>query len=347
MTSSESRHNEPLVVWLSWLLRWLLIAVWFLCKVLLIGWASLALYYSPLPWGWLRIVLALAFLAFGIWVFWWARRQRMYLVFAGLFLVVLIWFVSIRPTHDREWRPDVAVMPRVTIDGDRVRITGVRNFDYRSRTDFTPRWEEREVEVSHLTSIDFFVSYWMPGPVAHTFLSFNFDNAPPLCMSIEARPVKGDGFSPIPSMFKQFELIYVVGDEQDVVGVRTNHRDEDVFMYRINTSAASARGLFLIYLDRINQLADHPEWYHLLSNNCTLNIVRYARAVGKPGGFDIRFVLNGWVDRWLYSLGLLDTSMPFRELRERSLINAAAQAAGDSPDFSERIRAGLPMPSQH
>lgn len=344
MPATESRPNKSPVSWLAKLLRWLLMAAWFLCRVLLIAWPTLAIYWSNLPWAWLRLVLALAFLMFSAYVFWWARRLRMYVLFAGLFFIVLMWFISIRPTHNRPWRPDVAVMPRVTIDGDRVRITGVRNFEYRSRTDFTERWEEREVQVSHLTSIDFFVSYWMPGPVAHTFLSFNFDNAPPLCMSIEARPVAGEGFEPIRSMFKQFELIYVVGDEHDVVGVRTNFRDEDVYMYRINASAASARALFLIYLDRINQLADHPEWYHLLSNNCTLNIVRYARAVGKPAGFDIRFLLNGLVDRWLYSLGLLDTSMPFRELRERSLINKAAQAAADSPDFSERIRASLPSP---
>jgi len=344
MPSTESRPSKSPVSWLARLLRWLLIAVWFLCRVLLIAWPTLAIYWSNLPWAWLRLVLALAFLMFSVYVFWWARRPRVFVLFAGLFLIVLMWSISIRPTHDRPWRPDVAVMPRVTIDGDRVRITGVRNFDYRSATDFTERWEEREVLTSHLTSIDFFVSYWMPGPVSHTFLSFNFDNASPLCMSIEARPVAGEGFEPIRSMFKQFGLIYIVGDERDVVGVRTNFRHEDVFMYRLNVSQESARALFMIYLERINELADRPEFYHLLTNSCTINIVRYARAVGKPGGFDIRYVLNGFVDRWLYSMGFLDTTMPFRELRRRSLINAAAQAAADSPDFSERIRASLPSP---
>ena len=131
------------------------------------------------------------------------------------------------------WQPDVAVMPRAFIDGDRVRITGVRNFEYRSVTDFTPRWEEREVQVSHLTSIDFYVSFWMRGPVAHTFLTFNFDNAPPLCVSIETRPEVGEGFDPIGSMFKKFELIYVVGDERDLVRVRTNYRHEDVYLYHL------------------------------------------------------------------------------------------------------------------
>jgi len=229
------------------------------------------------------------------------------------------------------------------IDGDRVLLKYVRNFDYRTADDFAVRYEEREVLLSHLTSVDFYISYWMPGPVAHTFVSFNFDNARPVCISIEARPEPGRGFEPIPSMFKQFGLIYVVADERDVVRVRTNIRHEDVYLYRIVTSTENARQLFLIYLDRINELADRPEFYHLLSNSCTLNIVRYARIVGKPANFDIRFLVNGYSDRALYRAGFLYPTLPFDELRRRSHINAAAQAADDAPDFSQRIREGLPL----
>jgi hypothetical protein len=144
-------------------------------------------------------------------------------------------------------------------------------------------------------------------------------------------------------MFKQFGLIYVVGDEHDVVGVRTNVRQEDVYLYRIMTSKENARGLFRVYLDRINQLADRPEFYNLLSNSCTINIVRYARLAGKLEEFDFRFWLNGYADRGLYRAGLLVQGLRFRELRRRSWINNAAQAAADAPDFSERIRAGLPL----
>jgi hypothetical protein len=146
-----------------------------------------------------------------------------------------------------------SVMPRATIDGDRVRITGFRDVKYRSTDDFTVRFEEREFLISHLTSVDFFVSYWKKGPVGHTFLSFNFDNALPLCISIETRPEVGEGFDPIASLFKQFELIYVVGDEHDIVGVRTNYRKEDVYLYHILTSPENARRLFLVYMDRIRQ----------------------------------------------------------------------------------------------
>jgi hypothetical protein len=287
-------------------------------------------------------VLALAFAAFSIWALWLVRSRRALLLFAGLFLCVLAWWISIRPSHDRPWRPEVKVMPRATIEGDRVRIDGVRDFDYRSVTDFTVRYQEREVSIAHLTSIDFFVSYFLIGPVAHTFLSFNFDNAPPLCISIETRPEIGESFAPIASLFKQFELIYIVGDERDLVRVRTNFRNEDVYLYHIRTTPDRARKLFRIYLDRLNQLADRPEWYHLLTNSCTINIVRYARMAGKVSRFDFRYILNGFVDSYLYSLGLLDMDLPFAELRSRSRINDAAQAADNSPDFSERIRDAVP-----
>jgi hypothetical protein len=233
-------------------------------------------------------------------------------------------------------------MPRAFIDGDRVRLTGVRNFEYWARDGFTVHYEERELSLSHLIGIDFYVSYWSEGPVGHTFLSFIFDNALPLSISIETRPEVGEGFAPIASLFKQFELIYVVGDERDLVGVRTNHRRETVYLYHINTSPEAARQLLLIYLMRINELADRPEFYHLLSNSCTINIIRYANAAGRTGGFDIRHLLNGLIDGYLYDSGRIDTSLPFEELRRRSLINEAAQAADGSPDFSERIRASLP-----
>ena len=235
-------------------------------------------------------------------------------------------------------------MPRATIDGDRVRITGFRNFKYRSTDDFTVQYEERDFLISNLTSLDFFVSYWKKGPVGHTFLSFNFDNALPLCVSIETRPEVGEGFNPIASLFKQFELIYVVGDERDIVRVRTNYRKEDVYLYHILTSPENARRLFLVYIDRINQLADHAEFYHLLSNSCTINIVRYANKAGRIGRFDLRHLLNGFIDSYIYSAGLVDNTLPFDELRRRSRINEAALAAGDAPDFSQRIRASLPLP---
>jgi hypothetical protein len=206
---------------------WLIAVAGFLCLAVPLARATLVIYYSNLPWAGVRIGLAAAFAAFAIWALWFSRQRRMSVLTVVLFFGVVAWWISIRPSHDRNWRPEVAVMPRAT--------TGVRNFQYRSRNDFTVGYQERDVLLSHLAALDFYVSYFTEGPVGHTFLSFIFDNAPPLSISIETRPEVGEGFAPVASLFKQFELIYVVGDERDLVGVRANHRGEPVYLYRLNT----------------------------------------------------------------------------------------------------------------
>jgi len=339
MTTAESRPGSDR---LRKLPRRLLRALKSLVLALVLAWATLAIYYAPLPWAGLRLALALAFAAFGIWALWLTRRPRMRWVFAALYLAILVAWSFIRPSHDREWRADVAVMPRAAIEGDRVRITGVRDFDYRSREDFTVRYEERELFLSHLTGLDFYISYWKPGPIGHTFVSFVFDNAPPLGVSIETRPEAHEGYDPLASMFKKYELIYVVGEERDLVGVRTNFRGEDVYVYRLRVPVAGARRLFEIYLERINELADEPEFYHLLSNSCTINIVRYANVAGRLGRLDVRHVLNGWIDRYFYDARLLDTQFPFAELRRRSRVDPAVPASDEPATFAQRIRESIP-----
>ncbi|HLH98285.1 MAG TPA: DUF4105 domain-containing protein [Xanthobacteraceae bacterium] len=287
----------------------------------------------------------MALAAFAGWAFWLSRRRRMPVAAYALVLGVVAWWLTITPSQNRNWRPEVAVMPRAFIEGDHVRLTGVRNFDYRSPDDFTVHYEERKINLSHVTGLDFYVSYfWSQAPVAHTFVSFDFDNASPLSISIETRPEVGRGFEPIASMFKQFELIYVVGEERDLVGVRANYRGEAVYLYHLNTSPDDARRLLRIYLARINELADRPEFYNLLTNSCTINIVRYANAAGRKGRFDIRHLFNGLIDSYLYYSGWVDTTLSFDELRRRSLIDKAAQAADGAPepDFSRLIRASLP-----
>jgi hypothetical protein len=321
----------------------LLKGIRFLAGAVLIAWATLALHFSNLPWAWMRLSLAIAFAAFAVWALWLTHRRKMRWALAAAFLGVVVWFICIPARHDRPWRPEMSVMPRAIIDGDRVRITDVRNFQYRSRDDFTVRYEPREFYLSRVSSLDLFISYWRPGPVAHTFVSFNFDDGtPPLCISIETRREIGEGFAPVASMFKQFELIYIVGDERDLVGSRAAHRDEEVYLYRIIAPREGVRRLLGYYLERINELADRPEWYHLLKNSCTVNIFRYANAAGREGSFDIRHLLNGWVDRYLYAAGRVDTTLPFDELRSRSRITEAARAAEHKPDFSHRIRLTIP-----
>lgn len=342
MTPADSDSPKKPIAWYWKPLCWLAALIRILFQYGLIAWSSLAIYYSNLPWISLRITLAVIFAAFGVWALWIARKPRFILLFAVLFSGIVIWWLTILPSNDRDWKPEVAVMPRAIIDGDTVRFTGFRNFDYRTRHDFTVRYEEREVSISHLIGVDFYISYWMKGPVGHTFVSFIFDNAPPVSISIETRPQVGQSFAPVASMFKQFELIYVVGSERDVVRVRTNYRGEKVYLYHLKISREKARELFRVYLNRINQLADKPEFYNLLSNSCTVNIIRYANKAGRVGRINVRHYLNGLIDGYLYAHRWLNTSLSFGELRRRSLINEEAREADQSPDFSRLIRISLP-----
>ncbi|UHQ19853.1 DUF4105 domain-containing protein [Lysobacter sp. KIS68-7] len=322
-------------------LRWMTHLFLAACVV----WAFLGIGYAPLGIAPVRWIVATMFLLFAGWSLW--KERWRWPAWIALALIAFVfgsrWLIH--PSLHRDWTPEVAVMPHVRIDGDRVHITGYRDFHYRGTDDFDIHYEERELRLSDLQSMDFFVSYWWPGPVAHTFVSFDFANADPVAVSIETRPEVGEGFDPIASMFRRFELIYVVGDEQDIVGVRTNYRHEDVYLYRTNTSPEAARRLFQVYAERINALAVRPEFYHLLSNSCTINIVRYANRAGRTGPLDYRHVLNGYSDRYLYRRGFIDTSLPFADLRAMSRINAKAEEAADSPEFSRRIREGLPVPA--
>ena len=317
----------------------------YLVVTLLVLWAVLAIHWSGIPWGWLRVALMIGWTAISVFCLIFLRSKVGYTTFGILWLAILWGWIMIKPSNQRDWREEVRVTPKVEIDVDRVKITGVRNFEYRSVTDFTPRYEDRELDLSHLIGVDLFVSYWKIGPVAHTFVSFIFDNAPPLCISIEARMEKGEVYSPLASCFKQAELIYVVGDENDVVRLRTDFRQELVYLYHVRTSPAGARNLFLSYVKRINHLAENPEFYHLLANNCTVNIDRHASKSGRVRDFDLRLLLNGYVDGLVYSMGLLDRSMPFHELRNRSQISASARAVGPEANFSQQIRQGLPTPT--
>ena len=322
--------------------------IWIFCSIelLIIIWGSLALYYSEIPFLSLRYVLIVLYLLIGFSAIWLIRVPYkglfLQVLFGVIYIALLGYWLTIQPTHDRIWRTDMAKMPRAFIEGDKVRITNFRNFDYQTRHNFTPHYEEREVQISHLVSVDFYLSYWMDLPIAHTFVSFNFDNAPPVTISIEARFEQHESYQPIASLFKQFELIYIVGDEYDIVRVRTNFRKERVYRYPINISATATRRLFLVYLERINELADHPEFYHLLSNNCTINIIRYANRSGRVGRLNFRHIINGFSDRYLYLVGAVDTRIPFRELREKAYINDLAEVATNPDDFYKDIRKRLP-----
>ena len=164
-------------------------------------------------------------------------------------------------------------------------LHNVRNCDYRTETDYTPRWETRTVRLSQLTGIDLAINYWGSPWMAHPIASFQFANAPPLCFFIETRKEIGESYSAIGGFFRQFELIYVVADERDVIRVRTNfRRSEDVYLYHTTTPPEKARERFMDYIAALNQLHAHPRWYNAATTNCTTSIRTQHASRARPVG---------------------------------------------------------------
>ena len=308
-----------------------------------IAWAALALWFDATRQVWLAGFLVLAFLAGCAALFITLRPYwRAWLAVAALCLAVFFGWLLIPPSNSRDWAPEVARLAHATITGDRLTIENVRNFDYRSENDFTERWETRTYDLDKLRGVDMFLSFWGPTLIAHTIVSWQFADGPPLAVSIETRKEKGESYSALRGFFRQYELYYVVADERDVIRLRTNYRGEHVYLYHIRIRPEDAKAVLLDYLQEVNRLAEHPRWYNALLHNCTTTIRHHVLHVGKGNPWDWRILANGYIDELGYERGTIDTSLPFPELKARSDITARARAADDASDFSVRIRQGLP-----
>jgi hypothetical protein len=256
--------------------------------------------------------------------------------------IVLGWWLGIEPRNDCVWQPDVAELSTAEINGDLLTIRNVRNFEYRSETDSTPRWETRTYDLTKIQGLDLFLSYWGPRAIAHTILSWQFDGAAPLAISIETRKEQGEEYSAVRGFFRQFELYYVLADERDVIRVRTNFRGEDVYLFRLRPPPARARALLQDYLAKVNRLVKEPDWYNAFTHNCTTAIVLHVRDLGIPFGWNWKMFMNGYLDERLYGEGVINTSMPFEQVRARSAISSVARGVKNESDFSTMIRVGLP-----
>jgi hypothetical protein len=311
------------------------------------GWAALAIYYSDLPGEPLRLGLAAAFVLGTLGAFLFLRnRRRTLLGFGAAFAIVLFWWISIEPSNERDWQTDVAVLPYATQDGDLVTLHNVRNFDYRTTDqDFAPRYDDRTFDLRELDAVDLIAVYWMGDAIAHIMVSFGFAGDH-VAFSIETRKEKGEPYSAIAGFFKRYELIYVVGDERDLIRVRSKYRrpQEQVYLYRTRARPENARRLFLEYVGKINQLKEQPEFYNTLTTNCTTDVWYLVRALTGELPLDWRVLLSGHFPEYVYDLGSLDTRLPFPELKARSLINDKAHATDGARNFSARIREGLPRP---
>lgn len=339
-TTSEPKSKPP-----GWMRRTLR-ALGFLTLVcfllMLTVWAAAALHFDVRV-AWLRTPLAVAYLL-GVLVMWFVVKSRWLkaILTVGGFALVLGWWLTLRPSNDRDWQPDLAVLAYADIEGDKVTLHNIRNCDYRTETDYDVRHYDKTFDLDKIRTADLFMVYWGSPNMAHTMVSFGFEGGDYVCFSIETRKENGEGYSAVKGLFRQFELIYIVADERDVVRLRTNYRQgEEAYLFRLQATPDQVRKFFLNYLDQLNRLSQQPKWYNAVRHNCTTSI-RMQRAAADRAPWDWRMLVNGHGDELLYEHGSIVTNLPLAELKARVHINARARAADKDDDFSRQIRQGVP-----
>jgi hypothetical protein len=308
-------------------------------------WGACALWYQA-PGGHalktLSVLLWIAVSAALLVFLWHGRTALGLLAFAGLFGTLLLWWQHIAPSNDRIWAPDVAQMTTGSVDGDEVTLHNVRNFEWRSDTDYVQHWETRHYELNRLNSVDMIMSYWTGPAIAHMLISFGFDTGEHVVFSVEIRPEAHEGFSELGGFFKEFELSIIAADERDVIRVRTNVRGEDDYLYRIHMPVPDMRSLFLAYIGEANALLQKPRFYNTVTVNCTTLVYHMMKRIVGYLPMDYRIVFSGYLPQYVYRVGGLDSRYSLAALRALGRITDRAKKADRSETFSADIREGIP-----
>ncbi len=311
---------------------------------LLAAWGTLALVHqgpgpAPLRWlligGWLAACIATAVSA----------RSRPWLrwAFGIAVLGMFVWWHGIAPSHERDWADDVDRLLVSQVQGDRVVLHNVRNFDWRSEQDYDIRWETRAYDLEQLVSADLVLSYWMGPAIAHTLVSFGFADGRQLVFSLEIRKERGEAFSSVGGFFKEFETVIVASDEYDILRTRTNARGEDVYLYRLALGKAQLRQAFLGYLERAEQIRQAPRFYNTLTSNCTTIVFDLARSIAPGLPLDYRLLLSGWFAEYAFDHDGLVPGYDYPTLQARGRITGRARAWDGPPQgFPGAIRQGVP-----
>lgn len=256
------------------------------------------------------------------------------------FFVLFVIYFSFRPTNNADWSLDQQILSSAKISNNLITVENVRNFRYTSESDYAPNYYTQTYDLNKIKNVDYIVEPFGDfSGAAHTFLSFGFEGGQYVAISVEIRKKKGQSFSPWLTFLKQYELMYVVADEQDVVKLRTNYRKDNVYMYPTRIDQVHAKQLFLSMIQRVNELHDKPEFYNLITNTCTTNIVRHVNEISEiKVPFSYKVLMPGYSDKLAYDLGLLDTTLPYNKIREKYQINEKAMKYADDKNFSIKIR---------
>jgi hypothetical protein len=319
-----------------------IVAVWLLSACLNV-WAMVALYFDFSLAGreWLLPAIYLVALALFLAIVK-SRVFRIGACFVGFFIVLVCW-LSLKPSNDRDWQSNLSRTPWAEITGDRVTIHNFRHCYYREEAEFNCEWLTKEVFLSQVRGVDFFVDYWSSPWIAHPIISFQFGDNDYVAASIEARYQIGQGYSPVRSFFRQFTIIYVLASERDLIRLRTNYRSgEKVYLFHTTASPQWSRDLFLQYLRQANRLRNEPRWFNAITNNCTTSIFANMAATGHmpPGSSQYSWwvLLNGRAPEMLYRGGNFAGKLSFSELKAQAYVNPVANTVNDTADFSQRIR---------
>lgn len=272
-----------------------------------------------------------------------------WITFWTIFVTIFYTQIFFKPSLTRTWTSDQQIVATSTVkaSGDIV-INSVRNIDYKSTSDYTVRYYDTKLNIKDIVRAWFIVEPFGSFGAAHTFVSFELKNGKFIAISAEIRKEEGEKFSPIHGLLNQYELVYVIADENDVLKLRTNYRKDNVYLYPIKSSPEKIQQVFLSMLERANELATKPEFYNTLTNNCTTNIASHARKFSDKDipWWDIRYLFPSTVDSLAYSVGLIDTELPLLDARKKFLITEIAQKNDDNKDFSNKIRETLSFNDQ-
>jgi hypothetical protein len=275
-------------------------------------------------------------------VLWWGHLGAGVAVFALAHGLLLIWWRSLRPSNDRDWTNDVAQTVGGKIDGNVVTLDKVRDFIWRSNTDYTPRWITQSYDLARLCSLDMIVSSWALPSIAHMLISFGFGENDYVVFSVEIRRQKDQVFSEIGGFFKEFELVVIAAQERDIVRLRTNVRREQTYLFRMSFEPAVMRALFLAYVAEANSLVREPRFYHTITRNCTTVLYRMLKPIVRRLPFSYRVLLSGYMPEYFYRVGYLDQRYPLEELRAYGYVSERGRIADESPTYSADIRRGIP-----
>ena len=337
MTDTEKR------LWLASLSRILLVALLWIVLSLWTLWTVGAFYYDlrvGLPPGVASILFLVAFVAALFLCRGWKRPLTVF----GLCALTCAGWLTIEPSHDRVWEPDRSKLASAEFAGDVVTIHNVRDGDRPSENEYQANYHDRRVDLAKITGVDMLLCYWGSPWLAHPILSFRFADAEPICFSIETRNEKDEAYSPISGLYRQFELIYLVCEERDVVRERTTHRiGEDVYLFKLDVTVQRARAVFLSYLETVNDIHAQPRFYNVLTSNCTTNVRVHGDAtMERPRPWDWRILLPGKLDELISMRDGFASDLPLVELIGRGHINDAANRIGRADDFSRQVRQGVP-----